>query len=614
MTETNAKTPEVIAGKYEVIEVIGRGGMGTVYKALQRNLDRVVAIKMLSEELASDTEFRARFQQEATLIARLHHPNIIQVYDIEPHNHTFCIIMEFLEGESLQAKLDRDVCVSENEIVALGVQVAKALHHAHGHGIIHRDIKPDNIHISPHGLVKVMDFGIARYSESKLKTQTGISMGTPKFMSPEQVTGKHIDGQSDLYSLGVCLYSCLAGRVPFDGDNAIAIATRHLYEQPTPPSQINTSVSSALEKVVMKALEKNKAVRWGTGEELAQALEGTQGIKRQVYIAEESAGETVSVGATQRMSNSPFHNEQTETLPPSELPGAKLQGNVPPEISDKSVIPNPTQDNRSPHDMPQLQFDYNRPEEPAEPAPKVPWGWLALALILLIAAGIALAVLQHNNDGDAAQNQPSDPAVVRGDADFKAIDQEVRALEAKGEFPAALALLTVFQSRNPEYRGAEIQQRLNALKEKVGDSLAERAKQYGGKRNFQLALAFVSEAQSISPSKKHTQTSLSLSLQMPRRQTQPPPAAEAVSRSAGLLAEAQTELTRANKSTVAPVIAKLEEAIAANPANHQAWIELGKAFTVAERGHEARAVWLGVMERANKNSPQFAEARNLSKQ
>ncbi len=609
MTETNAKMPEVIAGKYEVIEVIGRGGMGTVYKALQRNLDRVVAIKMLSEELASDTEFRARFQQEATLIARLHHPNIIQVYDIEPHNHTFCIIMEFLEGESLQAKLDRDVCIAENEIVTLGVQVAKALHHAHGHGIIHRDIKPDNIHISSHGLVKVMDFGIARYSESKLKTQTGISMGTPKFMSPEQVTGKHIDGQSDLYSLGVCLYSCLAGRVPFDGDNAIAIATRHLYEQPTPPSQINTSVSSALEKVVMKALEKNKTVRWGTGEELAQALESTQGIKRQVYIAEESAGETVSVGATQRMSNSPFHNEQTETVPPSQLPGGNLQGHVPPEISDKSVIPNPTQDNRSPHDMPQLQFDYNRPEEPAEPAAKVPWGWLALALMLLVAAGIALAVLQHNKSGDAAQNQPADPAVVRGEADYKTIDREVRALEAKGELPAALALLTAFQSRNPEYRGAEIQQRLNALKE-VGDSLAERAKQYGEKKNFELAMAFVSAAKNISP-RKYMETSYSLGLM---RRSHPAPSPQDESRSARLLAEAQTELTRANKSTVAPVIAKLEEAIAANPVNQQAWIELGKAFTVAERLHEARAVWLGVMERANKNSPQFAEARNLSKQ
>src|SRR5688572_17584076 len=126
--------PELIAGKYEVLQVIGRGGMGTVYKAVQRSLDRMVAIKMLSEELAADPEFRARFQQEATVVARLNHPNIVQVYDIEPHNHTFCIIMEFVEGENLQAKIDRDVAMPEQDAVRIGVQVSRALHYAHSQG------------------------------------------------------------------------------------------------------------------------------------------------------------------------------------------------------------------------------------------------------------------------------------------------------------------------------------------------------------------------------------------------------------------------------------------------------------------------------------------------
>lgn len=269
-------TSELIADKYEVLEVIGRGGMGTVYKAMQRNLERIVAIKMLSEDLASDPEFRARFRQEATLVARLHHPNIVQVYDIEPHGDTFCIIMEYLEGESLQDRLNRDGAIPEHEAAHIGVQVARALQHAHTHQIVHRDVKPDNIRIMPDGTAKVMDFGIARFVDSKMKTQTGVSMGTPKFMSPEQVTGKGVDWSTDLYSLGVCLYYCLAGRVPFDGPNPISIATRHLYEPPEPPSSINPLISPGMERVVLTAISKEKSERYADGDEMADALLATQ--------------------------------------------------------------------------------------------------------------------------------------------------------------------------------------------------------------------------------------------------------------------------------------------------------------------------------------------------
>ncbi len=271
--------PDIIAGKYEVLETIGRGGMGTVYKARQTNLDRIVAIKMLSEELAADPEFRARFQQEATVVARLNHPNIVQVHDIETHKNTFCIIMEFVDGENVQQKIDRDVTLPDAEVMDIGAQVARALAYAHTRGIIHRDIKPDNIHVTPRGIAKVMDFGIARYLDSKLKTQTGISMGTPKFMSPEQVTGKNVDGQTDLYSLGVCLYYCLTGRPPFDGENAISVATRHLYEQPELPSKINPSIAPQVEAAVLKAMEKQKNNRYKTGVEMAEALEAAVGRK-----------------------------------------------------------------------------------------------------------------------------------------------------------------------------------------------------------------------------------------------------------------------------------------------------------------------------------------------
>ena len=180
---------ELIAGKYEILEVIGRGGMGTVYKARQHNLDRIVALKMLSEEMASDPEFRARFQQEAQVVARLNHPNIVAVYDIEPYQATFCIIMEFVDGKSLQKIIDEGG-LPERDVLLIGAQIARALHYAHEQGVVHRDVKPDNILVTRENIAKITDFGIARFRESKLRTQTGISMGTPRFMSPEQEIGR----------------------------------------------------------------------------------------------------------------------------------------------------------------------------------------------------------------------------------------------------------------------------------------------------------------------------------------------------------------------------------------------------------------------------------------
>ncbi|MCX7011784.1 MAG: serine/threonine-protein kinase, partial [Candidatus Sumerlaeota bacterium] len=180
----------IVNGRYEVLAEIGRGGMGVVFRAKQRSLDRVVAIKMLSRELAGDLEFRHRFLQEAQVIARLQHDNIISVYDIEQDRGTFFIIMEYVQGVSLQEVLRKQGRLPPERAADLVGQVARALGYAHGKGIIHRDIKPDNIMVvDAQKKAKVMDFGIARVSDSSLKTQTGISMGTPKYMSPEQAKG-----------------------------------------------------------------------------------------------------------------------------------------------------------------------------------------------------------------------------------------------------------------------------------------------------------------------------------------------------------------------------------------------------------------------------------------
>ena len=263
---------EIIAGKYRILELIGSGGMGKVYRAAQIDLNRAVAVKVLSPSLAEDPEFLERFRQEAAIIARLSHPNIVNVITIETLRNTFCIIMEFLEGETLQNLVDINGPLPPNKAAVIGGKAADALHHAHEKGVIHRDVKPDNIMILPDESVKVTDFGIARWGESSLKTRTGISMGTPKFMSPEQARGKNIDRRSDVYSLGLTLYYITTGRPAFDANNAVEIGI--LQEQPvTPPSSLVSEFPSSLENVIQKSLEKEPERRYQSAQEMADALQ-----------------------------------------------------------------------------------------------------------------------------------------------------------------------------------------------------------------------------------------------------------------------------------------------------------------------------------------------------
>lgn len=272
--------------RYEILSEVGRGGMGVVYRAKQRSLNRVVAVKMLSRELATDPEFLQRFQQEAQVIARLQHDNIISVHDIESDNGSFYIIMEFVEGQSLQEVLRRNGRLPIEQVVRLIGQVARALGYAHSKGIIHRDIKPDNIMIVNDGQkAMVMDFGIARVADSSLKTQTGISMGTPKYMSPEQARGQHVDARSDLYSLGVVLFAALTGDLPFDGDSPFTVALKHIQEPPPLPSERVPDLPASLEDVVLRSMAKSPKERYQTGEELALALEEALEKSTEIFSA-----------------------------------------------------------------------------------------------------------------------------------------------------------------------------------------------------------------------------------------------------------------------------------------------------------------------------------------
>ncbi len=279
---------ELIANKYEVLEKIGEGAMGVVYRAYQKDVERDVAVKILASALAQNPEFHQRFMQEARTIARLSYSHIVNVIGIEKYKNTFCIIMELLEGESLQKILARSGRMEQGRAVNLALQVADALHYAHTKGIIHRDVKPDNIMVMEDDEVKVTDFGIARCAGSSIKTQAGVSMGTPKFMSPEQATGKKVDARTDIYSLGVVLFNLVTGHFPFDAGNIGEFA---LLQQSAPPrpSSFFPEILPALEAVILKAIQKNPEDRYESAMEMASALGA---------IAREISGEVPASSAT----------------------------------------------------------------------------------------------------------------------------------------------------------------------------------------------------------------------------------------------------------------------------------------------------------------------------
>ena len=261
-------------GRYEIIGELGQGAMGIVYKAKDPLIDRIVAIKTISLNLAMEEkeEYEARFYQEAKAAGRLSHPNIVTIYDVGKSGDVAYIAMEFLEGRELRDILNEDAHLPLSRVLDIVVQVAQGLAYAHEHGIVHRDVKPANIMVVRDGHVKITDFGIARMASAAVRTQTGMVLGSPKYMSPEQVMGKPIDRRSDIFSLGVMLYEMLAGQVPFNGENVNAIMYQILNAVPLPLNTLNPAVPDMLNFIVAKALAKAPDDRYRDAGEFANDL------------------------------------------------------------------------------------------------------------------------------------------------------------------------------------------------------------------------------------------------------------------------------------------------------------------------------------------------------
>ncbi len=263
---------KLIGNRYEILEIIGKGGMATVYKAQDQILKRYVAVKVLREEFTTDEEFIRRFNTEAQSAASLTHQNIVSIYDVGNQDNIYYIVMELIQGKTLKQIIDEDGVLPWKWSLNIAIQIASALEVAHKNSIVHRDIKPHNIIITEDGIAKVTDFGIAKAVSNSTITAFGTTIGSVHYFSPEHARGGYTDSKSDLYSLGVVMYEMLTGRVPFDADTPVSIALKHMQEKPVEPIKLNPSIPYSVNKIIMKAMEKDLNLRYQSATEMLKDL------------------------------------------------------------------------------------------------------------------------------------------------------------------------------------------------------------------------------------------------------------------------------------------------------------------------------------------------------
>jgi len=266
-------TGSIFAGRYQIIEELGKGGMGKVYKVLDKDINEKVALKLLKPEIATDAKTIERFRNELKLARKVSHKNVCRMYDLGKDKGTHYITMEFVPGEDLKSSISRMGPITVGKTIAVAKQICEGLAEAHGLGVVHRDLKPQNIMVDQEGNARIMDFGIARSVRGKGITGASVMIGTPEYMSPEQVEGKETDQRSDIYSLGVILYEMVTGRVPFEGDTPFTIGVKHKSELPQNPKELNAQLPDDLNRVILRCLEKDKDSRYQSAGEVRSELE-----------------------------------------------------------------------------------------------------------------------------------------------------------------------------------------------------------------------------------------------------------------------------------------------------------------------------------------------------
>lgn len=288
MENTNDKyIGKILDDRYELIELIGSGGMANVYKALCHRLNRYDAVKIMRDETAANTELRRRFRAESQAVAMLSHPNIVSVYDVSHNDDVEYIVMELIDGITLKQYLQKKSVLDPAEVLDFTIQTAKALEHAHSKGIIHRDIKPQNIMLLKDGMIKVADFGIASL-ENTVEENNGETVGSVHYIAPEQARGEAPDARSDIYSLGIVMYEMLTGRLPYVGNSDVEVAVKHMNTDPVTPRDIVPSIPEELERICLKAMNSNIDERYQTASEMLADLEQYKAQSLAAHVLEDS--------------------------------------------------------------------------------------------------------------------------------------------------------------------------------------------------------------------------------------------------------------------------------------------------------------------------------------
>lgn len=392
----------VFSNRYQLTECIGVGGMAEVYRAQDNVLGRVVAVKVMLPQFASDENFTKRFKQEAASAANLSSPYIVNVYDWGQDEGTYYIVMEYVRGSDLKTAINERGAINQRKVAEIGAQVCQALSVAHKQDIIHRDVKPQNIMVQPDGNVKVMDFGIARAKNSTMD-KTAAVLGTAHYISPEQAQGKDLTPASDIYSLGVVLYEAVTGKLPFDGPDAVSVAMKQVQETPVPPSELRPDLDPDLEAIILKAMSKNPAERFATVQEMRYALNDFL-AGRPVGLGGFTSAQTAFIGTP--------GNAQTQVIGGAPAMGA---------VDGTAVMPVASNHGASGGNGASSYRSSNTPEKNGGSNKKIIGIVVAVVAVIAIAAIAAFAVTGGFGSGNPVPN------VVN-----KTLEQATQELEAAG--------------------------------------------------------------------------------------------------------------------------------------------------------------------------------------
>jgi serine/threonine protein kinase len=411
-------------GSYRILEKLGQGGMGVVYKAVDTGLDRMVAMKVLNPDLSKNPDLVERFRAEARAQANLNHTNLATLYAFMVHQGTAIMVMEFVEGETFAQIIRRRGPIPEVEAVPLFKQALLGIGYAHRSGIIHRDIKPSNLMLNKNGLVKVMDFGIAKVLGAQSMTRTGAQLGTLAYMSPEQIQNRNVDIRSDIYELGITLYEMLSGHLPFESDSEFQIMQDQVYTAPPPPSKYYPYINKGIEKVILKSLEKNSDLRFQTVEQFGAALEHPDSL---VFTPSVSASDAVTASGTGTPSHP--HLSVSAVPPPKSPTGSAAASSTASSAAPPAATSPPasmTGPAMAPTRVAAQTIAQPQPRVPAQTAPSaggVPKKWIiwGVCAVLLLVVGVGayqvLSPVPHGGSGagvgasaGAAPANPAQPA------------------------------------------------------------------------------------------------------------------------------------------------------------------------------------------------------------